>query len=63
MSSDVMWGDEYVLMQDVSEPAATVLFIWEERSSYLNEITYPSCSLSCSARYMQENVELKVKEN
>ena len=26
MSSDVMWGDEYVLMQEVSEPAVTLLF-------------------------------------
>jgi hypothetical protein len=58
-----MWGDEYVLMQDVSDAAVTLLFIWEERSSYLKEITYHSCSLSRSAYYLQANVELKVKVN
>jgi len=55
-----MWADEYVQLQDVSEPGVTLLFIWEDHSSYLNEITYPSCSLNCCAHYLQANVELKV---
>jgi hypothetical protein len=49
-------------MQGVSEPAMALLFIQEERGSYLNEITYLSCSLSCS-RYLQANVELKINVN
>jgi hypothetical protein len=30
MSSDVMWGDECIQVQNGSEPAVTLLFIWEE---------------------------------